>query len=91
VWCVSHWTTLQQDLKLHRNARLNLHTILHTPSGTEALSTLISATKVATTEWAQSTLSKTHTGGETPVSLMTGWGTLLMAREEHDDTHTDRD
>jgi ribonuclease HI len=75
----SHRTTLWQDLKLHRNARLNLHTILHTPSGTEALSTLISATKVATAEWAYSRLSKTRAAGETPVSLTTGWGTLLMA------------
>jgi hypothetical protein len=42
--------TLRQDLKLHRNARLNMDIILHTTSGIKALSTFLSATKIAKEE-----------------------------------------
>jgi ribonuclease HI len=38
--------TLRWDLKMHRNARLNVITILHTPAGNKALSDFISATKM---------------------------------------------
>jgi hypothetical protein len=44
---------LRQDLKLHRNAHLNVLTILHTPTGTKALSDFISTTKIATAKWAR--------------------------------------
>jgi ribonuclease HI len=79
---------LRHELKLHRNRRLNLETILHTPSGTKALSTLISATKIATAKWANTKLSKTPTEEDTPASLTTGWGTLMEDEDEHSAVHT---
>jgi hypothetical protein len=52
--------TLRQDLKLHRNAGLNMDIILYTTSGIKALSTFLSATKIATAEWAYTRLSLTR-------------------------------
>jgi hypothetical protein len=43
-----HRTELCHEPKLHRHSRLNLETILYTPSGTKALLTFISATKIVT-------------------------------------------
>jgi hypothetical protein len=85
----AHRTELRHELKLHRNRRLNLETILYTPSGTKALSTLISATKIATAEWANTKLSKTPAEEDTPASLTTGWGTLLEDGDEHEAIHND--
>jgi hypothetical protein len=79
---------LRHELKLHRHSRLNLETILYTPSGTKALSTFISATKIATAEWANTKLSKNPAEVNTPTSLTTGWGTLLEDGDEHDAIHT---
>jgi hypothetical protein len=81
--------TLRQDLKLHRNARLNVLTILHTPVGTKALCNFISATKIATAEWACTRLSMIPTAEDNPTSLTIGWGTLLENREEHEDQQGD--
>jgi hypothetical protein len=83
--------TLRRDLKLHRNAHLNVLTILHTPAGTKALSDFISATKIATTEWARTRLSMIHAAEDNPASLTIGWGTLLENREEHEDEQGDED
>jgi ribonuclease HI len=83
--------TLRQDLKLDRNARLNVLTILHTPAGTKALSDFISATKIATAKWAHTRISMIPTAQDNPASLTIGWGTLLENREEHDDEQGDKD
>jgi hypothetical protein len=58
-------------------------TILHTKAGTDALSTMISATKVATTEWAHAKLRRTPTEGNTPITLTYCWGMLLDEDDEH--------
>jgi hypothetical protein len=84
----THRTELRHELKLHRHSRLNLETILYTPSGTKALSTFISATKIATAEWANTKLSKNPAEVNTPTSLTTGWGTLLEDGDEHDAVYT---
>jgi ribonuclease HI len=83
--------TLRWDLKLHRNARLNVLTILHTPAGTKALSNFISATKIATAEWAYTRLSMIPAAEDNPASLTIAWGTLLENREEHEDEQGDED
>jgi ribonuclease HI len=83
--------TLRWDLKLHRNARLNVLTILHSPAGTKALSDFISATKNATAEWAHTRLSMIPAAEDNPASLTIGWGTLLENREEHEDEQGDED
>jgi ribonuclease HI len=83
--------TLRRDLKLHRNACLNVLTILHTPSGTKALSDFISTTKIVTAEWARTRISMIPTAGDNPASLAIGWGTLLENREEHEDEQGDKD
>jgi hypothetical protein len=83
--------TIRWDLKLHRNARLNILTILHTPTGTKALSDFISATKIATAEWACTRLSMIPAAEDNPASLTIGWGTLLENREEHEDEQGDED
>jgi hypothetical protein len=54
---------LRQDLKLHRNTRLNMNIILYNPPGIKALSTFLSATKVATAEWAHARLSMARRRG----------------------------
>jgi hypothetical protein len=77
-------TELRSTLKIHRNQRLTLNNILHTANGVKALAAMISATKIATPEWARATLSKYPVEGDTPSSLTTGWGTLLDQTEEHD-------
>jgi hypothetical protein len=53
-------------------------------NGMKALATMISAMKVATAEWAYTTLSRYPAEGDTPRSLNTGWGTLTDLTEEHD-------
>jgi hypothetical protein len=78
-----HCTALQWDLKLHRHSQFNLDTILYTSAGTKALCTFISATKVATAEWAHMKLSRHPAERDIPISLMTGWGTLLEHGDEH--------
>jgi ribonuclease HI len=83
--------TLRWYLKLHRNARLNVLTILHTPTGTKALSDFISATKIATAERACTRLSMIPTAEDNPASLTISWGTLLENREEHEDEQGDED
>jgi ribonuclease HI len=83
--------TLRWDLKLHRNAHLNVLTVLHTPAGTKALSEFISATKIATAEWARTRLSMIPAAEDNPASLTIGWGTLLENREEHEDEQGDED
>jgi hypothetical protein len=83
--------TLRRDLKLHRNARLNILTILHTPSCTKALSDFISATKIATAEWARTRISMIPAAEDNPALLMIGWGTLLENHEEHEDEQGDED
>jgi ribonuclease HI len=78
-----HRTALRRDLKLHCHSRLNLDTILYTSAGTKALSTFLSATKVATAEWAHTKLSRHPAERDIPVSLTTGCGTLLEHGDEH--------
>jgi hypothetical protein len=84
----THRTELCHELKLYRHSQLNLETILYTPSGTKALSTFISATKIATAEWANTKLSENPAEVNTPTSLTTGWGTLLEDGDEHNAIHT---
>jgi ribonuclease HI len=86
--CPEHRTareTLPRDLKLGCLTRPYLSTILHTTTGSKSLATVISASKVATAEWAYSKLSNRRTERDPPVSLTTGWGTLLDNTEEHAD------
>jgi hypothetical protein len=83
--------TLRWYLKLHRNARLNVLTILHTPTGTKAISDFISATEIATAEWAHTRLSMMPAAEDNPASLTIGWGTLLENREKHEDKQGDKD
>jgi hypothetical protein len=83
--------TLRQDLKLHRNASLNVLTILHTPSGTKAFSDYISATKIATAEWARTRISIIRAAEDKLTSLTIGWGTLLENCEDHEDEQGDED
>jgi ribonuclease HI len=82
--------TLRRDLKLGRLTRSHLSTILHTTAGSKALATFISASKVATAEWAHSRLSNRPTERDPPLSLTTGWGTLLDDAEEHADQDAQR-
>jgi hypothetical protein len=70
-------------MKLHRHSQLNLDTILYTSAGTKARSTFISPTKVTTAKWAHTKLSRHPTERDIPISLMTGWGTLLEHGDEH--------
>jgi ribonuclease HI len=91
--CPEHRTareTLRRDLKLGRLTRPHLSTILHTTAGSKALATFISASKVATTEWAHSKLSHHPTERDLPLSLTIGWGTLLDDAEEHADNDAQR-
>jgi ribonuclease HI len=74
---------LRQTPKLPRHRRLTTQTILHTKAGTDALSTMISATKVTTAEWAHAKLRRTPTEGNTPVTLTYSWRTLLNEDDEH--------
>jgi hypothetical protein len=80
--------TLCRDLKLGRLTQPYLSTILHTTAGSKALATFISASKVTTTEWAHSRLSNLPMERDPPLSLMTGWGTLLDNAEEYADHDT---
>jgi hypothetical protein len=91
--CPEHRTTretLRRDLKLGGLTRQHLSTILHTTTGSKALATFISASKVATAEWAHSRLSNRPTERDPPLSLTTGWGTLLDDAEEHADQDAQR-
>jgi hypothetical protein len=54
---------LCEDLKLHRNTHLNMNIILYNPPGIKAVSTFLSATKVATAEWVHARLSMAHRRG----------------------------
>jgi hypothetical protein len=86
--CPEHRTaqeTLCRDLKLGCLTRQHLPTILHTTAGSKALATFISASKVATAEWAHSRLSNHPTERDPPLLLTTGWGILLDDAEEHAD------
>jgi hypothetical protein len=83
--------TLRPDLKLHQNTHLNVLTILHTPTGTKALSDFISATKIATTKWVRTRLSMIPAAEDNPASLMIGWGTFFENHEEHEDEQGDED
>jgi hypothetical protein len=91
--CPEHRTAqeiLRRDLKLGCLTRPHLSTILHTAAGCKALATFISASKVATAEWAHSKLSNCPTERDPPLSLTTGWGTLLDDAEEHADHDVQR-
>jgi hypothetical protein len=91
--CPEHrttWETLRQDLKLGRLTRPHLSTTLHTTAGSKALATFISASKVATAEWAHSRLSNRPMERDPPLSLTTGRGTLLDDAKEHADHDAQR-
>jgi ribonuclease HI len=91
--CPQHRTareTLPWELKLVRLTRPHLSTILHTTTGSKALATFISASKLATAEWAHSKLSNRPTQRDPPLSLTTGWGTLLDDTKEHADHNAQR-
>jgi ribonuclease HI len=82
--------TLRRDLKLGCLTRPHLSTILRSTAGCRALATFISASKVTTTEWAHSKLNNRRTERDPPLSLTTGWGTLLDDAEEHADHDAQR-
>jgi hypothetical protein len=91
--CPEHRTareTLRRDLKLGRLTRPYVSTILHTTAGSKALATFISASKLATTEWAHSKLSNRPMERDPLLSLTIGWGTLLDDPEEHADHDVQR-
>lgn len=50
---------------------------------------MISETKVATAEWAHTKLSTLPAKEDTPITLTTGWGTLLDLADEHANTQND--
>jgi hypothetical protein len=82
--------TLRRHLKLGCLTQQHLPTILHTTTGSKALATFISTSKVATTEWPHSRLSNRPMERDPPLSLTTGWGTLLDNAEEHVDQDMQR-
>jgi hypothetical protein len=78
-------TELRKALKLPCQRCLTTDPILHTKAGTKALATMISATKITTTEWVHLRLScnAAERNIADAVTLTRGWGSLQDQADKH--------